>query len=197
MKKGIVGMLLMVLLTCCASGMAEAAVFIDFDTAPLTPDTSGGAYTHTLSTAYGDIVFGGRIWNYLDGELFPDHTTGGGYFLKNTVGESKVTMIFDFDVASIDLWWVGISGATFNGAVYDASGDSLEGGSDSADGKWTHVFTSPGTPIRSIAFWGDNNKIAVDDITITPLCEVIPEPASVALLGLGLVGVARLRRRRS
>jgi len=195
MKKSVIGMLFVVLLACCVAGMAEAAVFIDFDTAPLTPDTSGGAHTHTLPTAHGNIVFDGRIWNYLNYAPFADHTTGSGYFLKNTNAESKVTMIFDFDVSAIEFYWTAIQGSTINGAVYDAAGAYIEGGSDPGDGTWMHVSATPGAPIRSLSFWGDNNKLAVDDMTITPTSDVIPEPASMFLVGVGLAGAA-LRRRR-
>jgi len=94
-------------------------------------------------------------------------------------------------VASVDFYWAGISGATLNGEVYDASGTRLDGGSDPADGTWMHVFASPGTPIRSLSFWGGKNKLAIDDMTI----EVVPEPASLALLGLGLAGAFARRRK--
>ena len=143
MKNKFLGLLLAALLVCCAAGVTQAAIVIDFDTAPLTPDTSAGDHNHILPTAYGNITFNGRIWDKLDGASFADNTTGSGYFLKNTDAKAKVTMTFDFDVAAIDFYWAGLGSGSISGALYDITGAEIDGGSESVDGTWNLVNVPP------------------------------------------------------
>jgi hypothetical protein len=55
-------------------------------------------------------------------------------------------------------------------------------------------------PISSVAFGNTNpgtDFFAFDDMIIGSAKQVIPEPGSLALLGLGLAGLATVRRRKS
>ena len=187
------------------SAPSYASIFLDFNTP--SPDPTPGNYDHTITTAYGNITFNGRVWNGLNDDCpFPDHTTGDGYFLKNTVANPghTVSMVFDFDVDSIDLYWLGVDNYNMIGVAFDEAGNKLgDLGVNSGDGEW-HEKSIGGfaRPIRRFNFFakrGKNrigNKIIIDDVTIYATNEpVIPEPTSALLLGAGLFGLLRMKKR--
>jgi len=170
---------------------AHAFIFMDF---PI-PDSIPGDQPHTFPTIYGNITFNGEISNELSGDTIADHTTGSTYFLKNTTDESQVLITFPFDVYSVHFYWLGLDGVDMNGEVYDVDGNTLDGGTDIGDGiSWYSNEVGPfSSPIRSMAFWSDSgDDMAVDDFTLN----AIPEPASLSLLGLGLLGLFGLRRKK-
>ncbi len=178
------------------ASMAYANIFLDFDSPTYSNDNNSydgnpGDYSHTLTTSWGTITYNGRIWKKLAGSGLSDHTTGNGYFLKNTTAVNKVTMTFSFDVSSIDFYWLGISGVNMSVAVYDENTNLLGNFGSAGSGKWAPIsFGGYSKPIRSFAFFAygvsnPGNKMAVDDITITP----VPEPTTLLLLGSGLLGL--------
>jgi hypothetical protein len=66
--------------------------------------------------------------------------------------------------------------------------------------KWTAVGVSFSGVAKSIDFGGTANQVGFDDITIGSATAgdtgQVPEPASLALLGLGLAGLVASRRRK-
>ena len=196
MKKLFIFLVISVMTVFAGTGLAQAAIFVDFDTNPVIfaqdPATD---VNHVISTVYGDISFNGRVYDMLDSDPYPDHTTGSGNFLKNTGANNLVTLEFDFDVESFDFYWLGVQGVTLNGAVYGAGDVLIEGGTETGTGAWQHIQVPQlSSPIRSISFWTETgNMAAIDDLTINPFV-VTPEPASLSLLGLGLLGLLRRKR---
>lgn len=185
------------LLTLSIANLADASVLINFDP---TEFTLGGP-PHTYNSSAGAVNFNGVISNMLNGTAIPDADTGVA-FLKNWTDNPELTFTFSFDVSTFDYYWRAVGGTTWHGQAYDA-GNNLLGGTDIAgNDEWlydnAYNFSSP-SPVRKIIFWTtDSSGASIGDMgAIDGLnLNTIPEPATLSLLGLGLLGILGLRKKR-
>lgn len=114
-----------------------------------------------------------------------------------------IAVLFSVPVAA-----VGLKGGFFDAIAattieaFDGDGNSLGSITNSVTGFEFYGLAATGpTGISGISFYITGNEPAgfqIDNVTFGAISVVnIPEPASLALFGLGLAGVAALRRRRA
>ena len=174
-------------------GSANASVILlDADTV-----ATGSTLASTLlTTSLGAITFNGEIRGTADSDLIAAGSTGNMFDILNSTSEAALS--FGFDATSISFIFGGNSGV-FNILAKDISGNTVDSffTDNTGNGAFAGPLTLSGTGIRSL-YWTDPgyNFAAIDNVSITGTSSV-PEPMSIALLGLGLAGLSFSRKRKS
>ncbi len=183
-------------LLCAALATPARALLVDFE-------DSVPAVSTTTASSQGFKFTGSVIFSV--GPSVPNHCVNGTRLICDQFGgaANAVTMTQisggPFDLLGLDLQ-EGINVASAAAQVIRVTGFFGLGGSISADfdldDNWTtfETFATPGFSALSsatIAPLGGRQFMGLDNAQVTP----VPEPASVALVGVALAGLASVRRR--
>ena len=155
-------------------------------------ETGGPTGNLTGSTFYQSFGIAG----FVDAQQFgPDgRLPDDGYGIFNL--QPSASILFSESMSAVSLTWaVAGAGVNFVAELYDASNMLIDSFSSGGVGLFG-VASFTDTGVRKITFHDGGAQVAIDTLNFTRGAAV-PEPASLALVGLALAGLAAARRRKA
>ena len=131
--------------------------------------------------------YAGGAFSLGSGATFSPQIFGGINDVDVTTGSGLQAFGFDYGAATGTTFSVFLDGSFFQSFTYTSTLPSPE---------FFGVISN--TPFSTVTIRSDNDVAIYDNFTIgTPVVSGVPEPATVALVGGGLLALAGLARRRA
>lgn len=147
----------------------------------------------SLPSTYAGLTWGNG-WSYYDSSQSPYNASSGKTRLYNydSVGDY---FKFASDVVFDGAYFAGYYGTTFE--LYNDG--QLVHTSSTLDLSGTPTFLSSGYSglVDEVRLVGSNGYFVMDDLTFHASTNTVPEPGSLALMGLGFAGLIAVRRRKA
>ncbi len=197
------GLLAMAMIVAATAVQSQAAVVINFDdlTAPslfvnqvaLAEEYAslGVHFSGTGEVLNSDSNFGVS--------LSPPFTPRNFLAWNSSVGSSPPeTITFDYLISSLSLNFAGSTGTIFLSGYLGNSLVNTVSLNSASSFDWSLLTLTGGTYDRVVFdASGTNGAFVVDNIVFERSAAAVPEPASVAMWGLGALGLIAVRRRKS
>lgn len=188
--------LLKTLLMSLAVSMSAMAISSSANATVLNFDELSG--TGTLGANYQGVVnFEPGTWFHYDWTQSPYNPHSGSQRTYQSGGDTTPSWTFVAPVVFDGAWWSGMSNASAQYQLYDLS-NVLVHTSAMILGSSTSSYLASGYSglvSRVVVLTPVADFIVMDDLTFHRSNDV-PEPATLALFGLGLLGFAAARRRK-
>ncbi|MBN9502220.1 MAG: hypothetical protein BGO01_19245 [Armatimonadetes bacterium 55-13] len=158
------------------------------------------------SNSAGDMIYGANFVNLMggDADFFVLQYTGEQWRNGGNATAQKLSFAYSLDATSLTTGtWTSVTSLDFTGPIHTTTAGALNGNAAANRTTLNDMVNLSSVWTAGSSLWikwtdlndsGNDHALAIDDVTFTSRANPVPEPASMAALGLGALGLIRRRR---